>query len=324
MYIPGTLIGSDMGFHIVLSFHETDAHYARVLMRKLEAFMPNFKISFPSTDNATRLRLIDNTDLFIPLLSNSYIQSSELMDEFQTALHRHRYQSSIVLFPIIVGKLPKYPAYPQICICLFSILDSFWESQDTCLECSASVVCSLLLRKYSKHSASFKTFLSMLELKEWMTQEEYVKEKLNYDVAPLIFRANAGSAHTVSLIPNPLGISSVQDSTVGRKQPTESIDATYDLQEKFENFVIESKTLQGQNKQSFESDSNIFSEMASYPISNSSSFPNPESGYVSLAESSLEGLFVAGETNQQALNDGKKLKGDQEKKLMKETVFDFA
>lgn len=297
MYIPGTLIGSDQHFQIVLSFHETDARYARVLRLKLETFMPNVNVSFPSTDNSTRLRSIDDTDLFIPLLSNSYIQSSELMDEFQTALHRHRYQSSIVLFPIIVGKLPKYPAYPQICICLFSILDSFWESEDSCLEFSASVVCSLLCRKYSKYSASFKTFLSMLELKEWMIQEKHVKEKINYDVAPLIFRANAGSAHTVSLIPTPLGISSEEDFTVGRKQPTESIDTTYDLQEKFENFVIESKSLPGQNKHSFESDSNISSEMASYPISENPSFPNPESGYASLAENSLEGPFVAVETN---------------------------
>ena len=137
-------VQSDKNYHIVLSFHRNDTSYGGALMQELRALIPNLNISLPNKDNTKRLHEIDDTDLFIPLLSDNYIQSNELMNEFQTALCRHRYQNRVILFPIIVQQLPLNPAYLQLCLCLFSLPDNIWNSPEHCFENAAIVIFNLL------------------------------------------------------------------------------------------------------------------------------------------------------------------------------------
>ena len=185
----------DNKFDIVLSFHKYDAKFAQMFITELKSKLKDVSISLP-TEGSLRLHLIDETSLFVPLLSNSYIESPEMMVEFQTALCRHRCENEIILFPVIVGSLSMRPVYPQLCICLFSISDSIWESPESCFSCAARVICNVLSKRPCVET-SFKTFFSMLELQEWSNFRIRNESVLN--VSPLIFARGSSSAHTVAI-----------------------------------------------------------------------------------------------------------------------------
>ena len=182
-------------FDIVLSFHKYDAKFAQMLIAELKSKLKDVSISLP-TEGSLRLHLIDETSLFVPLLSNSYIESPEMMGEFQTALCRHRCENQIILFPVIVGSLSMRPVYPQLCICLFSIHDSIWESPDSCFSCVAKVICNVLSKRPCVET-SFKTFFSMLELQEWSNFR--IRNEDVPDASPLIFAGGSNSSHTVAI-----------------------------------------------------------------------------------------------------------------------------
>ena len=186
---------ADNKFDIVLSFHKNDAKFAQVLITELKLKLKDVSISLPR-DGSLRLHLIDETSLFVPLLSNSYIESPEMMGEFQTALCRHRFENQIILFPVIVGSLSMRPVYPQLCVCLFSIYDSIWESPESCFSCAAKVICNVLSKRPYVET-SFKTFFSMLELQEWSNFR--IRNQDILYVSPLLFAGGSNSSHTVAV-----------------------------------------------------------------------------------------------------------------------------
>ena len=67
-----------------------------------------------------RLHEIDNSSLIIPLLSPAYLASSHHVEEFHTALCRHRFSEDLLLFPLIVEPLAMRPVYPHLVFTMFS------------------------------------------------------------------------------------------------------------------------------------------------------------------------------------------------------------
>ena len=194
---------SDTKFDIVLSHHADDKLCADSLVKNLKEHIPNIKISLPINDKSLRLHIIDEGKMMVPLLSESYVKSAELMEEFHTALCRHRFSDEMILCPIIVGDLPLTPVYPQITMCLFSSLDKFWLTQlsgepvSSCLTFAATVIANLLV-KNPKVATSYKTLLSMKELEDWSyfkvrNGEDAVSEK-----SPILF-TSSGSSHMIPL-----------------------------------------------------------------------------------------------------------------------------
>ena len=148
-----------------------DKAFANILIQHLVMLIPNIKVSVPVDNKSLRLHEIDQSKLIVPLLSQAYVTSSELMEEFHTALCRHRFAEEIVLFPIIVNELPPTPAYPQIVFSLFSLTDHVWsrefvgEPALSCLSAAAAVICNILVRE-PKVSTAFRTLFSMSELQD--------------------------------------------------------------------------------------------------------------------------------------------------------------
>ena len=194
---------SETKYDVVLSYHENDKACAEYLGERLKEHIPNIKISLPVNDKSLHLHIIDEAKLVVPLLSESYVKSAELMEEYHTALCRHRFADELILFPIIVGDLPLSPVYPQITLCLFSTLDNIWLTElsgdpvSSCLSFAATVLSNLLAR-CPKVETSYKTLLSMKELEDW----SYCKARNGQDavseIRPILF-TGGGSSHMVSL-----------------------------------------------------------------------------------------------------------------------------
>lgn len=189
-------------FDVVLSYHRDDSVAANNLIVNLCKHIPSIKISSPSPANekSVRLHVIDEGKMVVPLLSEKYVKSPELMEEFNTALCRHRYADELVMFPIVVGQLPISPVYPQIALCLFSVLDKYWLTQldgdpiVSCLSFSAIVIANLLVNS-ARVKSSFKTLVSMRELEDWSFFKARNGEETTSDLTPILFSAtNSGHA----------------------------------------------------------------------------------------------------------------------------------
>jgi len=185
---------SNSKYDIVLSYHKADADFAKTLGDCLKTNIPNINISLPSDDKKMRLKEFDEAKIIVPLLSNAYVTCNELIEEFQIALCRHRFEKELILFPIIVEELPLFPVYPQIMLCFFSMEDSYWYTEYRCLKTAALVLCNILLKKPQVLS-SFKTLLSMLELQEWCNYFVRDDETETLDLKPLYFTGGLNSSH---------------------------------------------------------------------------------------------------------------------------------
>ena len=182
----------DMECHVFLSYHLNDSLFAEKLKFELVKYLPKVQISLP-VSGMLRLELIDKAKIIVPLLSHHYIGSSELMEEYNIALCRHRSSVNLVFCPIIVGKLPLRPAYPHISFALFSIDDEIWQKDNDpivyCLETAAILIGNILLAS-PQVDCSFKTLYSMTELEEWRKhfhRNETADSSPNFN--PLVYRS---------------------------------------------------------------------------------------------------------------------------------------
>ena len=220
-------------YDVILSYHMGDKAFANILIQHLVMLIPNIKVSVPVDNKSLRLHEIDQSKLIVPLLSQAYVTSSELMEEFHTALCRHRFAEEIVLFPIIVNELPPTPAYPQIVFSLFSLTDHVWsrefvgEPASLCLSAAAAVICNILVRE-PKVSTAFRTLFSMSELQDSTDKMSKFENPFN-SLLPLHFYSKDINSHVWCLdecgnspahsLPSPKTASVVNAPTVDENAP---------------------------------------------------------------------------------------------------------
>ena len=90
-------------------------------------------VKISTNENAsTCLAYLDKARLVIPLLSASFVQSSELVHELNIAWCRQRDCSSLCFFAIVLEQLPKDPTYVSLFPCFFNCEDKVWtEDRET-------------------------------------------------------------------------------------------------------------------------------------------------------------------------------------------------
>lgn len=173
-----------------------------MLSSQLQTCVPHLNIFLPTNaKESSILHVLDQGKLVIPLLSESYVTTPSLMEEFNTVLCRHRFCKGIVMFPIVIGKLPRFPAFPLLTFCFFSTEDAVWESfhdggnkVESCINTASVVVANILIRR-PMFENSFKTLFSMRELEHWncaLAREETTA------ISPLLFTTSV-SSHQVTI-----------------------------------------------------------------------------------------------------------------------------
>ena len=114
-------------FDIAFSFHKDDDAAAMFLDKLVKKKLPNISSNY-GVDSATdRLKSLDSVKLIITLLSPSYVDSPEHMEEFHVALCRERFSKKKVLYPIHMFSLPTLPTFLHLIPCDVSLADSFWK-----------------------------------------------------------------------------------------------------------------------------------------------------------------------------------------------------
>lgn len=168
------------------------------------------KISLPDENAGLRLHQFDRCKLIVPLLSRDYVTSPEHMEELHTALCRHRFSNEIILFPIVVDKLPPTPVHPHLLFTLFNVNDEVWHNGTrptfSCLNTAAIVIGNILNSK-PRVLTSFRTLLSIRELVEWTEIMTSSKTDNSSDhneslQLPLCYFSKTIANHTVEASPS--------------------------------------------------------------------------------------------------------------------------
>jgi len=187
---------------VIIICHHRQNHIAELLKKEINKHLLSSKALVVSDENSqtTKLVLFDECKLLIPLLSEEYLNTSYLMEQFNTALCRHRADSHIILCPVIVGQLPKSPVYPRVSFCFFSSLDAIWSKPkdvDPLMNCiqTAAVVFANIITQSPICETSYKTILSVRELEDWVLCKKHFGEP-DEILSPLLF-GSSHSGHTV-------------------------------------------------------------------------------------------------------------------------------
>lgn len=112
---------------VALSFAEEDIKAALAMKELLIEGCPTLQISEPRTNATSRLKALDAAEVIIIMLSPAYMNSTELVEELNIALYRHRMTAHQVVYPIQLAPLPTKPTYIHMLPCDFSAMDFPWK-----------------------------------------------------------------------------------------------------------------------------------------------------------------------------------------------------
>lgn len=136
---------------IVNAKSEEDA--AITLRNMLLRVMPKATVTVlqqPKTQEQThqRLKILDEVDMAVALLSPRYVTSAKLVEELHIMLFRQRSNpSKCIFFPIYIYELPKNPVYFRLLNCRYACFDLFWD-----ILCTNSRLKTLVESVFSKIS----------------------------------------------------------------------------------------------------------------------------------------------------------------------------
>ena len=111
---------------IVLSHAKEDRKYAVFLQAAIKDAAPHLVVKATTKSEKERLELMESARRVVTLLSPSYLDSPEQVEEFNIALCRERVSPTTVLFPITLHALPQQPAYVHIVPTPVNVTDEFW------------------------------------------------------------------------------------------------------------------------------------------------------------------------------------------------------
>ncbi|XP_072027087.1 uncharacterized protein [Amphiura filiformis] len=111
---------------IIISFADKETKKAEYLARLLREAAPELIIVYDKEPGRERLTMVENSNRVVVLLSPTYIENQQLVEEFQSAVWRQRLTKYPVLFPIKCSPLPPLPTYFHIVPHYIDINDPLW------------------------------------------------------------------------------------------------------------------------------------------------------------------------------------------------------
>ena len=130
---------ADCSVDIYIICSSEDIESCSLLQNIITSQNESFVVKTSASENAsTRLTYLDKARLVIPLLSSSFIQSSELVHELNIAWCRQRDCSSLCFLAIVLEQLPKNPTYVSLFPCFFNCADDFWTKDRETLKLFSS------------------------------------------------------------------------------------------------------------------------------------------------------------------------------------------
>ncbi|XP_071476688.1 uncharacterized protein [Diadema antillarum] len=115
---------------VVFSYHESDIKFVYHLRDLLKEFAPNVALRWQFASDQERLDSLEAADSIVALLSPSYIESPQHVEEFHIGLWRQRVSPALapLLIPVQVAMLPKRPSYFQLVGSVVNTWDAFWAN----------------------------------------------------------------------------------------------------------------------------------------------------------------------------------------------------
>ncbi|KAK6181428.1 hypothetical protein SNE40_009276 [Patella caerulea] len=113
---------------VAFSFSQNCLKYAVAVQQFLETFEPSTKCMFLSGTDNERLTLLDKADRIVVLVSQEYIKSTLLMEEFHIAMCRQRTIPNSVLYFINTAALEPKPTFMSIIPYSISRADKLWKT----------------------------------------------------------------------------------------------------------------------------------------------------------------------------------------------------
>lgn len=114
--------------NIAISFHKSDQKYADYISAGISRLAPHLNVESHWEDNKARLATMETVDRIVALLSPSYLESPEQVEEFHIAIWRQRMADPTlpVLYPVQIHVLPVRPTYFHIIPYVVSLEDQLW------------------------------------------------------------------------------------------------------------------------------------------------------------------------------------------------------
>ncbi|XP_050404793.1 uncharacterized protein LOC126820737 [Patella vulgata] len=113
---------------VAFSFSQNCLKYAVAVQQFLETFEPSTKCMFLSGTDNERLTILDKADRIVILVSQEYIKSTLLMEEFHIAMCRQRTIPNSVLYFINTAALEPKPTFMSIIPYSISRADKLWKT----------------------------------------------------------------------------------------------------------------------------------------------------------------------------------------------------
>lgn len=162
---------SDGNIDIYIICSSEDIESCTLLYNIIMSHNNSFVVKISFTENAsTRLTYLDKARLVIPLLSCSFMRSSELVHELNIGWCRQRECSRLCFLAIILEQLPKSPAYINLFPCFFNCTDSCWtKDRETLKLFSAGEITQLYRNCQCRINVLFCLLAVTHHIQKWHT-----------------------------------------------------------------------------------------------------------------------------------------------------------
>ncbi|XP_063963013.1 uncharacterized protein LOC129270950 [Lytechinus pictus] len=119
---------SATNYDVVISYHSEDQKFVDFICKLLESNAPNLAVKSVAGNKQDNLASLDKADCILPILSPSYIESPECVEEFHVAIWRQRVADpdTPLMLPVQVHNLPQKPTYFHLVHYIVNTTDGVW------------------------------------------------------------------------------------------------------------------------------------------------------------------------------------------------------
>ncbi|XP_030852600.1 uncharacterized protein LOC105439598 [Strongylocentrotus purpuratus] len=120
--------GSITNDDVVISYHSDDQKFVDFICKLLESNASDLVVKAVAGDKQDNLTSLDQASCIVPILSPSYIESPECVEEFHVAIWRQRVSDpdAPLMLPVQVHSLPQKPTYFHLVDSVVNTTDDVW------------------------------------------------------------------------------------------------------------------------------------------------------------------------------------------------------
>eukprot|EP00057_Strongylocentrotus_purpuratus_P012594 XP_011667068.1 PREDICTED: uncharacterized protein LOC105439594 [Strongylocentrotus purpuratus] len=125
--IKETEAGSTTKDEVIISYYSDDQKFVDFIYKLLESNAPGLVLKAVASDTQDNLASLDKASCIVPILSPSYIESPECVEEFHVAIWRQRVSNpDALMLPVQVHSLPQKPTYFHLVHSVVNTTDDVW------------------------------------------------------------------------------------------------------------------------------------------------------------------------------------------------------